>query len=55
MTEQVVLPVGDVKTRTVSPGSLMPEGLLQAMPHEDARDLFLYLSTSKQVALPEAK
>src|ERR1041384_5683737 len=35
--------------------SLMPEGLLQAMPHEDARDLFLYLSSSKQVALPEAK
>lgn len=55
MTEQVILPVGDVKTRTVSPGSLMPEGLLQAMPHEDARDLFLYFSSSKQVPLPESK
>ena len=55
MTEQVVIPVGDVKTRTVSPMSLMPEGLLQALPHEDARDLFRYLSSPKQVPLPPLK
>ena len=52
MTEQVVVPVGDVKTRTVSAMSLMPEGLLQALPHEDARDLFRYLGSPKQVPLP---
>ena len=55
MTEQVVVPAGDVKSRTVSPMSLMPEGVLQALPHEDARDLFLYLSSQKQIPLPEAK
>ena len=52
MTEQVVVPANDVKSRTVSPMSLMPEGVLQALPHEDARDLFLYLSSQKQVPLP---
>jgi len=52
MTETLTVPIPEVKTKTVSPMSMMPEGLLTAMSKEDARDLFRYLASPQQVALP---
>lgn len=52
LAEQTVVPKGDVKNRTVSPLSMMPEGLLQILSKEDVRDLFRYLASSQQVATP---
>ncbi len=42
----------DIKTRTVSPMSMMPEGLLPALSDTQVIDLVKYLQTKKQVALP---
>ena len=53
MTEIATVPLGDVKTKTVAPLSMMPEGLLLAMSHEEARDLFRYLASPTQVPLPK--
>jgi putative heme-binding domain-containing protein len=55
MTETVTVPSAEVKAKTVSPMSMMPEGLLGAMSKEDARDLFRYLASPQQVAVPPAK
>lgn len=55
MTETVTVPAAELKAKTVSPMSMMPEGLLGAMSKEDARDLFRYLASPQQVALPPAK
>jgi putative heme-binding domain-containing protein len=52
LTEQTVVAKGDIKTRTISPMSMMPEGQLQAMSKEDVRDLFRYLASPQQVAIP---
>ena len=52
MTETVTVPVGDVKTRTVNPISMMPEGLITSQPQEAVRDLFRYLGGAQQVPLP---
>lgn len=52
MTEQMILSKGDIQTRTISPTSMMPEGLLSVLPKEDARDLFRYLGSPQQVPLP---
>jgi len=53
MTETTIVPLGDVKAKNVSPMSMMPEGLMNALSREDARDLFRYLATPMQVALPQ--
>lgn len=42
----------DIKTRTVSKLSMMPEGLLPALSDAQVIDLVKYLQTKKQVALP---
>ena len=42
----------DIKSRTVSKLSMMPEGLLPALPDSQVVDLVKYLQTTKQVALP---
>ena len=42
----------DIKTRTVSKMSMMPEGLLPALPDSQVIDLVKYLQTTKQVDLP---
>jgi putative heme-binding domain-containing protein len=42
----------DLKTRTVSKMSMMPEGLLPALSDAQVIDLVKYLQTKKQVALP---
>lgn len=55
MTETVIVPASEVKTKTISPMSMMPEGLFSAMSKEDARDLFRYLASPQQVALPAPK
>jgi putative heme-binding domain-containing protein len=55
MTETVTVPGPEVKTKTVSPMSMMPEGLLNVMSKEDARDLFRYLASPQQVPLPASK
>ncbi|MEQ1861127.1 MAG: HEAT repeat domain-containing protein [Chthoniobacteraceae bacterium] len=52
LAEQTIIAKGDVKTRTISPMSMMPEGQVQALPREDVRDLFLYLASPQQVPLP---
>jgi len=52
MTEQVTVPSSDVKTKAVSPMSMMPEGLLPAMPKEDVQSLFKYLASPTQVPMP---
>jgi putative heme-binding domain-containing protein len=55
MTEVLTVPIPEVKTKTVSPMSMMPEGLFFAMSKEEARDLFRYLASPQQVALPAPK
>jgi putative heme-binding domain-containing protein len=55
MTEVLTVPIPEVKTKTVSPISMMPEGLFFAMSKEEARDLFRYLASPQQVALPAPK
>lgn len=45
----IVVPRGDVKSVAVSEVSMMPEGLLAALPIEHVRDLFAYLGSPRQV------
>ncbi len=47
-----VIGKGDVKSRTVSNVSMMPEGLLQILKEEEVLHLFKYFQTQKQVSLP---
>ncbi len=47
-----VIGKGDVKSRTVSDVSMMPEGLLQILKEEEVLNLFKYFQTQKQVSLP---
>jgi putative membrane-bound dehydrogenase-like protein len=54
MTETLTLDRGDVAKIHESPLSLMPEGLLDALQPEQARDLIAYLSHRTQVPLPTA-
>ena len=42
----------DVRSRTVSQVSMMPEGLLQVLKEEQVLNLFKYLQTQEQVSLP---
>lgn len=41
----------EILSREVSPVSMMPEGLLKTLPHDDVRDLIAYLRTTRQVDL----
>ena len=43
----------DIEKREVSPMSMMPEGLLNALQDEQVRDLVKYLGTTEQVELPK--
>ena len=43
----------DIDTRSLSPLSMMPEGLLPALPDSQVRDLVKYLQTTQQVDLPK--
>jgi putative heme-binding domain-containing protein len=41
-----VIPLDQVKTRRVSPKSLMPEGLLDGLQDQELRDLFAFLAST---------
>jgi putative membrane-bound dehydrogenase-like protein len=45
MTETVNVPKADIKTREVTTQSLMPAGLLEALPPREAVELLLFLTT----------
>lgn len=52
VNEKVVVPADEIEERTISPVSMMPEGLLQNMPIERLRELVAYLTGPQQVPLP---
>jgi len=52
MTETVTVERGDLTGVRESTASLMPEGLLETLPAEQARDLIAYLMHPSQVPLP---
>jgi putative membrane-bound dehydrogenase-like protein len=45
ITETVNVPKADIKSREVTPQSLMPAGLLEALPPREAVELLLFLTT----------
>ncbi len=45
MTETVTIPKADIKSREVTTQSLMPAGLLEALPPREAVELLLFLTT----------
>jgi hypothetical protein len=50
-TESRVLDRGEIQSLESSDQSMMPEGLLTALPANDARDLLAYLMHPRQVPL----
>jgi putative heme-binding domain-containing protein len=54
MTETLTVDRGDVGEIRESTLSLMPEGLLESLPPQQARDLIAYLMHRTQVPLPVA-
>lgn len=51
-TEAMVLPLENIEERRQTELSLMPEGQLDRLSEDDIRDLFSYLMSPSQVALP---
>jgi len=54
MTETLTVEQSEIVDLRESTLSLMPEGLLEALPPEQARDLIAYLMFKSQVPLPAA-
>jgi len=54
-TEDVVVPTDEIEKRVTSNQSMMPEGLLEGLDANDARDLIGYLSGEGQVELPPGR
>jgi len=52
LNEEVTVAKEEIVSRKVAPVSMMPEGLLQTLRPEQARDLIAYLMHPRQVALP---
>ena len=52
VAQKVIVLKRDIKSRTVSKMSMMPEGLLPALPDDQVLDLVKYLQTKEQVSLP---
>ena len=52
VNESIVVPTSEIDERTTSPASLMPDGLLQNLTTEQVQQLFAYLMSPEQVALP---
>ena len=50
--EPVVIGKSSIASREISPGSMMPEGLLANLADEEVLDLVAYLRTTEQVPLP---
>lgn len=53
VNEQVVIPVAEIEQRTLSPVSMMPDGMLQTLKIDQVRNLLAYLMGPGQVPLPE--
>jgi putative heme-binding domain-containing protein len=51
-TESLTIARGDIATLKQSELSMMPEGLLQALPEDEVRNLIAYLRGKEQVPLP---
>ncbi len=49
--EDLVLPKGEIKERSLRAMSMMPEGLLDSLPEQDIRDLVAYLRGKAQVPM----
>jgi putative heme-binding domain-containing protein len=49
--EVVVVPKGDIDTRTPTKVSMMPDGIFEQMRLEEVRDLVAYLKSPVQVSL----
>jgi putative membrane-bound dehydrogenase-like protein len=50
--ETLVLPRNEITSQTLSPLSMMPEGLLQSLSDQEVRDLLYYLGRPGQVPFP---
>jgi putative membrane-bound dehydrogenase-like protein len=55
VSERAVLPRSEILTMSESRVSMMPEGLLQGLKDEQARDLVAYLMSPGQVPLPASE
>ncbi len=55
LSDETTIPKSEIKTREVSPVSMMPEGLLQAFDEESVKNLIAYLKHPVQVPLPPAE
>ncbi|MFL5245345.1 MAG: PVC-type heme-binding CxxCH protein [Gemmataceae bacterium] len=53
--EAIVVPKKEIESRTQSPVSMMPEGLLDKLTKEEVRDLVSYLASPTQALLPKAE
>ena len=51
-TEDLIVRKNEIEKRVTSSESMMPEGLLESLPPDDARDLIAYLTSLSQVPLP---
>jgi putative heme-binding domain-containing protein len=49
INERIVVPLDEIDTRTVSPLSIMPDGLLEQLSLDETKDLFAYLMGASQV------
>lgn len=54
-SERAALERSEIESLEPSDQSMMPEGMLEALPPDQARDLLAYLMHPRQVPLPEAK
>jgi putative membrane-bound dehydrogenase-like protein len=52
--EKVTVSKDDIKSRSKSPVSMMPEGMFDKLSNTEVRDLIAYLASPEQVALPKA-
>ena len=53
LTENIPIERSEIVKEEISPMSMMPEGLLLALPPEQVRDLLAYLMHPVQVQLPK--
>ncbi|NOY00459.1 MAG: c-type cytochrome, partial [Verrucomicrobia bacterium] len=51
LNQEVIVPLPEIKTRTLSPLSMMPDGLAATMTTEQFLDLIKYLSSDQQIPL----
>lgn len=51
--EKVIVPKSEIESRTTSPQSMMPDGILQTLSSDQVRNLFAYLMGRDQVELPQ--